>query len=310
MNRKLLKDNAKIALKRNFCLVMLVVLVAQFLGVTDVGGSAGYSGGSGGSSYSDTNDDSNDWDDDLFDDSSDWDDGISFNDNGMQQMSHNDVAQVAPMSTIEDIATAIGLMSVGFIVAIFVAVIVAAFIWSVFLTNPIQVGYRRFFMLNRSSQGKFVDLFSAFCPKYMNIVKGMLTTNLIIFGWSLLFIIPGIIKSYQYFFVPFILCENPEISGERAREISKNMTDGYKFKIFVLGLSFIGWELLAFLLSIPAALATCCFMGIGASLVYVPLGGYVSATYAELYEERREYALCINIASSTELCGFEPKVES
>lgn len=300
MNRKLLKDNAKVALKQNFWLVMLVVLVAQFLGVSDVG--AGYSGGGGysaGNSYEDS-----DWEYDGYDD--DWDDDISRNDNGVQTTSYDDyITPDIGFDTSSGLMDAITALSVGVVIVVFVGVFVFAFVIGAFLTNPIQVGYRKFFMLNRGNQARFADLFSAFCPQYLNIVKGMLTTNLIIFGWTLLFIIPGIIKSYQYFFVPFILSENPTMSGARAREISKAMTDGYKFKIFVLGFSFIGWELLAMLLAIPAALLTCCFFGIGAQLVYVPLGGYVSATYAELYEERREFALLTYLASNEELCGFQ-----
>lgn len=298
MDRKLLKENAKIALKRNFWLVMLVVLVAQFFGVSDVGGSGGSSAGSsaGNSSYEEDSDD-------------DWQDDIGMQDDGLQQMSYSGDAQLTNMHMF-DVETVLATLSVGVIVVIFFIVLIFAFAWAIFLTNPIQVGYRRFFMKNRLNEGKFVDLFSGFCPQYLNIVKGMVTTDLIIFGWTLLFIIPGIIKSYQYFFVPFLLSENPNMSGARAREISTQMTDGYKWQIFVLALSFLGWELLAVLLAIPAALLTCCFMGIGAMLVFLPIGGYVSATFAELYEERREFALCRGIVSSSELYGFHTEENS
>lgn len=292
MNRKLLKENAKIALKRNFWLVMLVVLVAQFFGVSDVGSSGGSSAGSsaGSSTYEEDSDD-------------DWQDDIGMQSGGLQQMSYGGNGQLSNMG-ISDVETAVAALSVGVMIVVVIIVFIFAFVWTVFLTNPIQVGYRKFFMKNRLNEGKFADLFSGFSPQYLNIVKGMLTTDLIIFGWTLLFIIPGIIKGYQYFFVPFLLSENPNMSGARAREISTQMTDGYKWQIFVLALSFLGWELLAILLAVPAALLTCCFMGIGAMLVFLPIGGYVSATFAELYEERREFALCRGMVSSSELCGF------
>lgn len=309
MNRKLLKDNAKIALKRNFWLVMLVVLVAQFAGVTDVNIGGGYSGGYSGGS---TGSEESLFEDDFWDE---WDsengDDISLQDMDVQPMSTgNDTTELMPMNIEDRVITAMATLSVGIIVLIVVGVFAVAFATSIFFTNPLRVGYRRFFMLNRNDQGKFVDLFSSFCPKYLSIIKGMLTTDLIIFAWTLLFIIPGIIKAYQYYFVPFLLSENPEMTGERAREISKSMTDGYKFKIFVLELSFFGWLLLAAILAIPAALLTCCFMGIGAQLVYVPLAGYMGATFAELYEERREYALYNHFASPAELCGFDTQVQS
>ncbi len=299
MNRKLLKENAKIALKQNFWLVMLVVLVAQFLGVSDVGATAG-----GGSGYSGSTSSYNRNNQDSDDSGDDW--GSTYDSYGVQQMSYEDYFSDFSASKIpEAFTTALAAGTIAIVVVICVVVIVISIAISAFLTNPIQVGYRRFFMLNRLGKGRFVDLFSAFAPNYLNVVKGMFTTSLIIFGWTMLFIIPGIIASYRYFFVPFLLAENPTMSGTRAREISAQMTDGYKFKIFVLGLSFIGWQILAFILAIPAALLTCCFMGIGAMFVYCPLGGYVSATYAELYEERREYAMCVNIANNTELVGFE-----
>ena len=273
MNRSLLKENAKIALKRNFWVVMLVVLVAQYLGVADIGVASG--GGGGGSYSSSSSSDSGDF---SFDD--------------MEQDEKNIFAAVAALSVVV-------------IAAIVLVVFVIAWAIAIFLTEPLRVGYRRFFMLNRLDKGKFSVLFSSFSSKYMKIVKGMFTTDLRIFGWTMLFVIPGIIKKYQYYFVPYILSENPEISGERAREISTRMTDGYKMDIFVLEFSFIGWSVLAFLLSIPAALLTCCLLGIGGYLVYTPLAGYMGATYAELYEERREYALFNHIVSTEELCGYD-----
>lgn len=295
MNRKLLKENAKMALKQNFWMIMLVVLVAQFLGVSDINVGYNYNAGS------------NDWLFENFEQDSKEGDrtgNITLQTSGLQQVSAvNGHEQMMNGGISDSIFTSITALSVGIFIIIFIGILVFSVAITVFVTNPVQVGYRRFFMRNRSNQGKFVDLFSAFSSKYLNIVKGMFTTNLIIMGWTFLFIIPGIVKAYQYFFVPFILSENPDISGARAREISKKMTDGYKFQIFVLELSFIGWILLAALISVPLALLTCCLLGVGAKLVYVPLGGYMSATYAELYEERREYMLCMNQVSE-ELCGF------
>jgi uncharacterized membrane protein len=61
----------------------------------------------------------------------------------------------------------------------------------------------------------------------------------------MLFVIPGIIKSLQYCMVPFLLSDNPHMSGSRARQLSRMMTDGEKGAIFVLYLSFIGWFFLA-----------------------------------------------------------------
>ncbi len=309
MNRKLLKDNAKIALKRNFWLIMLVVFVAQFFGVTDVGSGGGSSGNFSGSSSESSGgleEFFEEFEDSLEDEKgSDYGYTMETQEGGMQRMSFDSDSFGGYGAS-----AALAGLSVAIVFLIAGGIIVVAVLWSTFLVNPIAVGYRRFFMLNRSGQGKFSDLFSSFCPKYVNIVKGMFTTNLIIFGWSLLLIIPGIIKSYQYFFVPFILCENPGMSGTRAREISKSMTDGHKFHIFVLGLSFFGWILLGTVIAVPATLLTCCLLGIGGTIAFTPLAGYMAATYAELYEERREYVLCNHMVSAEELCGFSVEVQS
>ena len=63
--------------------------------------------------------------------------------------------------------------------------------------------------------------------------------------WSLLFVIPGIIKSYSYSMAFYILAENPEMSAREALNESKEIMKGNKLNLFVLQLSFILWELLA-----------------------------------------------------------------
>ena len=110
------------------------------------------------------------------------------------------------------------------------------------------------------------------------------------FLWSLLFVIPGIIKAYEYRMIPYILSENPEISRERVFEISKKMMMGNKWNTFVLDLSFLGWEILSGL--------TIGILGI----FYV--NPYVQSTNAELYAYLREDALRNGYVSSSELIGF------
>jgi len=65
------------------------------------------------------------------------------------------------------------------------------------------------------------------------------------FLWSLLFVIPGIIKSYSYCQTCFIKAENPNIPASRAIELSKIMMEGHKGDLFYLHLSFIGWMILS-----------------------------------------------------------------
>ena len=97
-----------------------------------------------------------------------------------------------------------------------------------------------------------------------------------IFLWGLLFVIPGIVKSYEYRMVPYILAENPNLQMSEVFALSREMTMNQKMNIFVLDLSFIGWSLLS--------VCTCGLLAI----FYV--NPYVQATNAELFLElKRQY---------------------
>ncbi len=161
--------------------------------------------------------------------------------------------------------------------------------YSVFVATPLLVGKSRFFLEHRERPSTVGRIFAPFTRGYLNVVKTMLLQSLIVFLWSLLLIIPGIIKSFQYILVPYILAENPEIEWRRALDLSRQMTDGIKFKIFVLGLSFIGWYLLAALT-----------LGIG--LIFI--APYTEATTAELYAHLREQAIARGVTDERELPGI------
>jgi uncharacterized membrane protein len=75
----------------------------------------------------------------------------------------------------------------------------------------------------------------------------MLLMGVYTLAWTLLLIIPGIIKSFSYALTPFILTDKPELSANEAIELSMKMMDGHKLDLFILYLSFIGWYLLSFL---------------------------------------------------------------
>lgn len=98
-------------------------------------------------------------------------------------------------------------------------------------------------------------------------------TSFFTFLWSLLFVIPGIIKMYAYSMAPYILAENPEMSASEALEKSKQITQGHKFDLFVLHLSFILWAILSVI--------TC---GI-ASIYVIP---YKNVTIANFYNSIKE----------------------
>ena len=80
---------------------------------------------------------------------------------------------------------------------------------------------------------------------YLNVVKTVFLRDLYIVLWGLLLIIPGIIKSYEYRMVNYILAENPEMNTKEVFAMSRDMMRGNKWRAFVLDLSFLGWHLLS-----------------------------------------------------------------
>ena len=138
------------------------------------------------------------------------------------------------------------------------------------LGGVIQLGYAQF-LLKQYNRANFEvkDLFSqferfgqAFLQRFLRI----LYTSL----WSLLFIIPGIVKSYAYAMTPFIMAENPEMTASEAITASKEMMDGHKGELFTLDLTFIGWDLLCLLT-----------LNIG----HIWLNPYKNAAYAVFYKD-------------------------
>lgn len=113
------------------------------------------------------------------------------------------------------------------------------------LGGTIQLGYAQF-LLKQHDGGKpeFSELFSQF-HRFGTGFAQVFLRNLYTFLWSLLLVIPGIIKSYSYAMTPFILAENPDMSANEAIRRSMELMDGHKGELFCLELTFIGWGILA-----------------------------------------------------------------
>lgn len=153
----------------------------------------------------------------------------------------------------------------------------AGSIITVFVAGPISVGEKRYFLEGTQYRFDINNILHGFtCGKYLNVVFTNLLVNIFTALWTLLFIIPGIIKGYAYAMTPYILAENPNIKPMQAINLSCRMTKGHKLDLFVLGFSFIGWYMLG-------ALA----FGIGTAFV-VP---YDRATHAQFYLALRSEAL-------------------
>lgn len=118
------------------------------------------------------------------------------------------------------------------------------FVLDIFVFNPLEVGCKRYMTIARDVKPQFGEMAFAFKNCYGNIVKTMFLVDLYTFLWSLLFVIPGIIKSYEYRMVPYLMAEYPDMASSEAFRISREMMTGNKWEAFVLDLSFIGWNIL------------------------------------------------------------------
>lgn len=113
-------------------------------------------------------------------------------------------------------------------------------------------------------------LFKGFGENFSKIWITYFLMELYIALWSLLFVIPGIIKGISYSMAPYILAENPHLTPSEALKQSKEMTNGYKMDLFILELSFIGWILLG---------------AITFGIAYVYVLPYMQATFTNAYYE-------------------------
>lgn len=114
---------------------------------------------------------------------------------------------------------------------------------NVFIFNPLIVGCSRFFYQNLEKEAEVKEICYIFDRGYKNAIKTMFFRDLYVFLWSLLFIIPGVIKTYEYSLIPFLLAENENMTKEEAFAESRRLMKGNKWRLFVLELSLFPWLL-------------------------------------------------------------------
>ncbi|MBQ9909640.1 MAG: DUF975 family protein [Treponema sp.] len=83
--------------------------------------------------------------------------------------------------------------------------------------------------------------------RWLTALLGSLWNLLWVSLWSLLFVIPGIVKAYSYSMMFYVIAENPKIGAMKAMDISKVLTQGHKANLFMMDLSFLGWAFLSML---------------------------------------------------------------
>lgn len=168
-------------------------------------------------------------------------------------------------------------MITGLLAGIATVVILIVLVAKVFVGNLLKMGGYRFFILNQTAQPGIGTLLDGFrSGHYVNIVLTMFLRDLFTTLWSLLLVVPGIVKHYEYLMVPYIIAENPAMDYKEAFQISKQMMDGEKMEAFIMDLSFLGWYLLS--------AVTCGLLAI----FYV--NSYVQASFAEMYTFNKQKA--------------------
>ncbi|MDZ5608548.1 DUF975 family protein [Bacillus pseudomycoides] len=157
--------------------------------------------------------------------------------------------------------------------ATFIMWVIIIFVFTA-IQGMMHYGYCNFTLrLAKKESTKVGNLFEGF--QRNNLFKSMklaILQAIYIFLWSLLLVIPGIIKFFSYSMAYYILLENPECTASEAIKKSKEMMKGHKLDLFILWLSFIGWFILGSILGMFTL-----------SLPYLWISPYYTTTVSHFY---------------------------
>lgn len=195
--------------------------------------------------------------------------GVSFGTRRQYTTTANGSSGIMSSAQMAEIAAYIA----AFLV-IFAVIMVIAIVLDVFVFAPLRVGGYRFFVVSHYQKAELGELGFAFTHSYLNIVKTMFLRGLFTTLWTILLVVPGIIKAYEYRMIPYILAENPDIDTKEAFARSKQIMTGNKMDAFVLDWSFFGWWIFRAI--------TCGIVGI------FWVNPYIHMTNAELYVALKE----------------------
>lgn len=160
------------------------------------------------------------------------------------------------------------------------AVPYVGWIFGILIGGPFALGFASCFLrLVRNQSLELENLFDGF-KNFTTSFVAQLLISIFSFLWALLLIIPGIIAAYSYALTFYIIKDNPEIGAMEAIRRSKQMMKGFKGKLFLLHLSFIGWAILCVLT-----------LGIG----FLWLIPYIKAAEAQFYENLKQAYEGVNV---------------
>lgn len=259
MNRIRIKETAKNLLKKNHWLCVGVGLIVSFLGTINVDFT------SNSDAYSEI-----------------------FNNLGLSDILNGnfneiyDEAEILAANT--DPLTELLLLTISLIITA---------VLTVFVGNQVLVGARRFFLKYRRNHPVEVgEIFKSYTDKtFLNVAKVTFIRDLSVFLWTMLCVIPGIIKAFEYAAVEYILAVNPTMEYTKALNLSKKIMNGHKMELFELQISFLGWHILS--------LFTCGLLGI----FYVQ--PYQLIAEAEFFAYVREIAIFNGVISYNDIPDYE-----
>ena len=157
------------------------------------------------------------------------------------------------------------------------------------LGGVIQLGYASYLLKQHDREicetKELFSKFDYFGPGFLQLLLRNIFTAL----WSILLVIPGIIKSLGYSMTPFLMVENPNLTAKEAIKLSQEKMMGHKWELFCMSLSFIGWSILATLTG-----------GIG----YIFLNPYMNAAYAAFYRDKISPKTAVCYAEEAPVLGI------
>ena len=159
------------------------------------------------------------------------------------------------------------------------AILAYTFIGSLLLSGVFALGLASVTLsLTRLGEAKAESLFDGFKFNFTNAIVASALYNVFLALWTMLFVIPGLVKYYSYSMTFYILRDNPDMPANDAITASRQMMDGHKLRLFCLHLSFIGWILLAILT-----------LGIGFLFVFPYMQTAQAAFYEDLRNRQRSF---------------------
>lgn len=130
--------------------------------------------------------------------------------------------------------------SIFYLILAFLVLVIVFFI----LGSVVEVGYDRLNLDLMDGQSPALSQLFSYFPYWKTMLAARFLRSLLVFLWSLLLVIPGIVASFSYAMTGYLLAEFPDMTASEAISRSKELMAGNRWRLFCLRFSFIGWDIL------------------------------------------------------------------